>query len=504
MTSPGNQQQDYPIESLLSARLFLSPQKVDDRIYFISNMSGKNSLYVMDTKGSVPLPLLPPHIALPNPELVGGDPFAVFPQLGKILVTVDNDGDENYLPMEIPIDGGVLTHCFDKKFLKNRTYMGCDVEKNTALLGVDSREEQMVETYLADINNGQLTFIDKSPFGRGVAVKNDELNKFILLEGYSNGDTVLFLHKEGVSTLIYGTPLPERKEGYTPPLPGFGGGEFVEGDTAFIIKTALFEDTYSIGYISLDRPKEVLPVIIEGLEHTGKGEFVGFSHLRKDRYVLRFNIDGCSWLYEAKYDDKKMKVKRTIVGRGELSQGVLEAFRYEKETKTFALSFSTATSPSQLYLVRKNDVKKLTDERVMGIDESLLSKGEDISYDSHDGLRISARLYLPSESLGYQGKLPLVYYIHGGPQSQEKPDFTWFSMPLIQFLTLNGFAVFVPNVRGSTGYGQSYSKRVDKDWGGQDRLDHVHAMTKVLPEHPRVDTSRAGVMGRSYGGYMTL
>lgn len=77
-------------------------------------------------------------------------------------------------------------------------------------------------------------------------------------------------------------------------------------------------------------------------------------------------------------------------------------------------------------------------------------------------------------------------------------------MPLIQFLTLRGFAVFVPNVRGSTGYGLSYTKRVDRDWGGQDRLDHVHAMTKVLPKDKRLDAKRTAVVGRSYGGYMTL
>ena len=60
-------------------------------------------------------------------------------------------------------------------------------------------------------------------------------------------------------------------------------------------------------------------------------------------------------------------------------------------------------------------------------------------------------------------------------------------MPLIQFLTINGFAVFVPNVRGSTGYGMSYMKQVDHDWGGKDRLDHVHAMTKALPKDTRID-----------------
>src|SRR5437870_13672596 len=94
------------IESLLSARLFLAPQLRDGRIYFISNLGGRFSLYVMDYAGSVPEPLLPPDIALQNPELIQGYPFYVFPRLKKILVMIDSDGDEKYRPMLIPIDGG--------------------------------------------------------------------------------------------------------------------------------------------------------------------------------------------------------------------------------------------------------------------------------------------------------------------------------------------------------------------------------------------------------------
>src|SRR5207247_10597071 len=76
-------------------------------------------------------------------------------------------------------------------------------------------------------------------------------------------------------------------------------------------------------------------------------------------------------------------------------------------------------------------------------------------------------------------------------------------MPLIQILALEGFAVFVPNVRGSSGYGLTYTKWVDRDWGGDERLDHVHAMTGVLPRDPRLDVERAGVVGRSHGGATT-
>jgi dipeptidyl aminopeptidase/acylaminoacyl peptidase len=200
-----------------------------------------------------------------------------------------------------------------------------------------------------------------------------------------------------------------------------------------------------------------------------------------------------------------MRLERVLVGEGNLAGGTLEAMFYDKDTDSFALSFSTATSPTQLYILGPDRVPRVqTEERVLGIPANLLASGEDASFTSHDGLRISARLYLPAEETGFTPPYPLVYYIHGGPQGQERPNFAWFSMPLIQFLTLKGFAVFVPNVRGSTGYGMSYMKQVDHDWGGQDRLDHVHAMTEVLPKDSRLDTARAAVVGRSYGGYMTL
>jgi len=94
------------IESLLSARLFLEPQLAEGRLYFISNLSGQLSLFVMDAAGGVPEPLLPPQIALQNPELIGGLSFFVLPELDRIVVMIDRDGDENYRPFTIPLEGG--------------------------------------------------------------------------------------------------------------------------------------------------------------------------------------------------------------------------------------------------------------------------------------------------------------------------------------------------------------------------------------------------------------
>ena len=94
-------------------------------------------------------------------------------------------------------------------------------------------------------------------------------------------------------------------------------------------------------------------------------------------------------------------------------------------------------------------------------------------------------------------------HIHGGPQGQERPDFAWFSMPLIQFLTLRGFAVFVPNVRGSTGYGKTYQKLIHRDWGGGELQDMEHAV-EYLHSLDWVDPNRIGFFGGSFGGFACL
>src|SRR5438093_5178160 len=102
------------LESLLAARLFISPKLLGNHIFFLSNLGqgGHLSLYAMDAGGSVPEPLLPACIAVQNPELMEADVFEVFPRLGKILLMLDRDGDEQYQPMLIPEEGGIPEPAF--------------------------------------------------------------------------------------------------------------------------------------------------------------------------------------------------------------------------------------------------------------------------------------------------------------------------------------------------------------------------------------------------------
>ncbi len=499
------------IESFLSSRSFFVPQLVDDRIYFVSNLSGRMSLFTMDYGGSIPEPLLPPDIALQNPHLLGGRSYFVFPRLGKILVMLDKDGDENYQPKLIPLTGGYPEPVAPGYFENYRVHLGsCDLKANICYFSAESHTEPMNETLRLHLDTGELVKIAQSRWGAYPRNHNKDHSRLILVDGYTVGDNVLYLWKNDgrPPRLIYGVPLEDRKPDQAVPLSAIDAVHFTNRQRGLLISSAIFEDTIGLGYLSFKHPTQVKPVKVTGIKHQGTGELANCVHINKDTYLLEYNIDGCSWLYEGRFDleNLKMKLAHVLVGQGELSDGVLESVSYDKKRDIYVLSHSTATTPTQIFTVegKKRATYVLhTREKVLGLPDAALSSGEDASFTSFDGLRISARLYLPKAAASFAPPYPLVYYIHGGPQSQERPDFAWFSMPLIQFLTLNGFAVFVPNVRGSSGYGLSYMKHVDHDWGGLDRLDHVHAM-KILHKDGRLDVSHAAVVGRSYGGYMTL
>jgi pimeloyl-ACP methyl ester carboxylesterase len=492
------------IEALLSARLFVEPQLVGDTLYFVSNLSGRLSLYSMDVDGSVPTPLLPPQIALQNPELIGGRLFHILPELDRILIMIDNNGDENYEPFFIPLEGGFPEPIAAHEFHGGRSHL-LDVDDETAYFVVESREESLFYARRVTLSDQRVDELGEGKYGAIPLAWTPDQARVVLADEYLMSDVLLYELADGKRQVLYGTPIDEREEGNAYPPSGIRWPRGTESSRGLVLVANVFDDAGTPAYLDFNRPGELEPVAVDGLLHEGVGELDRLQHLEGSRFVLHYNIDGCSWCYDASLDEdsRTLTVERVLVGEGELAGGVVHGLDFDRSSGRFAVSFCTATMPTQLYVL-EDEPRRKTGERALGLPPRILSAGEDASFDSHDGLRVSARLYLPSDELGYEGPRPLVYYVHGGPQGQERPNFGWFSMPLIQILTLEGFAVFVPNVRGSTGYGLAYTKRVDRDWGGQDRLDHVHAMTEVLPNDERIDVSRAGVVGRSYGGYMTL
>src|SRR2546429_6407526 len=506
----------FPIESLLSARLLLEPQIVGDRIYFLSDLSGTLSLYSIASNGSIPEPLLPGGLALVNPHIMPGDNFHVLPKLGKVLVMIDKLGDENYQPNLVPLDGGIPEQLFGDKYRDEQiACVHCDKETNIAYFFRDNRKTPDIECLMVNLETGEVKSLGTSIYGNACNGVSSDHSTVILADGYTAGDVVLYYWKEGMTTrkLLYGVPLDQR-DGKQVPLTGIGWCSFVDNNKGLFFESTIFHDIGGLTYLSLDDPSKPIDVPIKGLRHSGVGEMAGVRRVKGDVFVLEYNIDGASWAYEGRFHSgtpPTFVVERVLMGIQPLSDGVVLGLEWQIKNEKplqaeYVFSFTKANSPSQIYHIpigEKVAAERLSSEKVLGIPDEYLSAGEDASYTSFDGLRVSARLYLPSSRLGYKGPRPLVEYVHGGPQGQERPDFTWFSMPLIQYLTLNGFAVFVPNVRGSTGYGMRYMKLVDRDWGGNDVKDHLEGL-KHIEKDPRIDSKRRAVVGRSYGGFMTL
>jgi esterase/lipase len=515
-----NNMKTFPIESLLSARRLLSPQMVNNRVYFISDLSGMYSLFAMDKQGSIPEPLLPRGLALQNPHLMSGYNYRVVSPLNKILVMVDQDGDENYQPCFIPIMGGIPEPIFGNQYANQKLmFIHYDDPTATAYFSIDDRKTPEMETIQVDLNSLKIRSLGTSIYGNFTLGFTKNQDTVILVDEFSANDEVLYIWHKGDKkrTLLFGHPLDTREEGKEYPLLGIGRCHFIRNNSGLIFTTTIHNDKGGIGFLELANSCTILPVRVTGARHKGVGELSWMKHVSQHFYLIAYNIEGCSWIYQAELDESidppRFKLTLPLTGPAPLEAGVELGFESAVDTSEaksgneYITAFTTATSPSQLYRIdphnKKNRYTLLSNERILGIDQKYLSPGEDASFTSFDGLHISARLYLPAKALGFKEPYPLILYVHGGPQSQERPDFTWFSMPLIQYFTLNGFAVFVPNVRGSTGYGQAYMKRVDRDWGGDDAKDHIEGL-KHLQKDKRVDSTRRAVTGRSYGGYMTL
>ena len=131
-----------------------------------------------------------------------------------------------------------------------------------------------------------------------------------------------------------------------------------------------------------------------------------------------------------------------------------------------------------------------------GLKDYAVAVPELYKYKSFDGLEIEAALLRPA---GYDGKtkLPLVVLVHGGPTGRWRDSIDSWG----QLLVTRGYAVFYPNVRGSTGYGQKFVEMNRADWGGGDFKD-VMAGVKDLIDKGIADPERLGIGGWSYGGYM--
>jgi dipeptidyl aminopeptidase/acylaminoacyl peptidase len=218
----------------------------------------------------------------------------------------------------------------------------------------------------------------------------------------------------------------------------------------------------------------------------------GYEWLPNGEILLSATVGGSSALYRV--SPKNGRLQEVLGGRRRLS-----GYSYDEKYRRVAYVATSTDRPTELYIA---DSDGKNERRLTGLNDKLnaeiaWSDAERFTYESVGGYEIEGWLMKP---YGYEPgkKYPLVFYIHGGPHSAYGEN--WFDE--FQNITGAGMWVLYTNPRGSSGYGADFTYSTRGEWGGDDYLDLMKAVD-IAAARPDVDSTRMGVTGGSYGGFMT-
>ena len=180
--------------------------------------------------------------------------------------------------------------------------------------------------------------------------------------------------------------------------------------------------------------------------------------------------------------------------------GLISGARFTKDNQTIFFNQSTAQSASDVYQlnIKTAKIERWTESELGEMQPSDMSVPKFIEWKSFDDLKISGFYYPASPK--FKGKRPVIIMIHGGPEGQSMASF----LDSNNFYTSEmGVSLVYPNVRGSSGFGKTYLEK-DNGFLREDSVKDIGALLDWIAKQPELDKDKIMIMGRSYGGYMTL
>ncbi|TFJ92380.1 S9 family peptidase [Lentibacillus salicampi] len=439
----------------------------EGRLIFSSNLDGNMNLWAMD------LPDTYPYLFAHQDEscsFIKCDPEGRY-----VLAGFDQDGDENHHIYAIPYDGGlakplVTGDAEDKYFFTDLSDDGERIyymtsEENPSFMNARVRHlENDTDTLL---NIGEVSPTE-------LAAVSDNEEAFVYLRAFANTFVTGFV-KKGDETYNL-TPEPNKVHVTFDPV-------FVGPNTIYFITD--FESEYNyvakfdLNTLNFSR---VLTIEHESIEQ------LKFNKEKNALFlVTEKGVTDILYRYEME-TEKLVKLSAPV--------DVIEQIKVTKAGNLYILGRS-ATIPHNIFQSKfgENWIQ-LTNNRVLGVSSDEMVEPDVVSYQSFDGMEMESLLFRakPEHDNGYT-----IFWPHGGPQAAERK----FFRSMFQCLLNRGYTIFAPNFRGSTGYGSSFVKMVEQDWGEGPRLDCV-AGIEWLFEQGITDRDKLFLVGGSYGGYMTL
>ncbi len=441
--------------------------KDEQRLIFSSNINGKMNLWAMD------FPDRFPYLFAHQDDSCSF--IKMDPESRYVLAGFDKDGDENHHIYAIPNEGGLPQPLItgdptDKFFFSHLSEDGKRIYYMTS-----EHNPSFLNARVHNLEDGSDTLLNEGKdYPTELAAVSEDEKAFVYLRSSANTYvTGRVVTEEATHSL---TPNPEKVHVVFDPL-------FVDEQTIYFITDYESEYSYVAKY-ELGTEDFSTVVAIEG-------ESIETLRFNKEQGVLYLVSEtGVSdRLY--RYDLKSEKLNGLT-----LPVDVISKMHVAASGALYLLGIS-GTKPVNIYYSKTGEVwEQLTNNRVLGVHDDDMVMPEVVSYPSFDGMEIEALLFKakPENDNGYT-----IFWPHGGPQAAERKTFR----AMFQCFLNRGYTIFAPNFRGSTGYGSSFVKLVEQDWGEGPRLDCV-AGIEWLFKNQITDQEKLFLVGGSYGGYMAL
>src|SRR5262245_1782497 len=353
----------------------------------------------------------------------------------------------------------------------------------TLLYTSNQRESKSMDLYELDLATRRSTLVWENTRSWELALTTRDHKAFVYLEELSDADSNLHLVRRGAAAPKLLTPHEGEVR--------YGPADFSpDGRTLF--------------YTS-DEGREFAAANAMDLA-TGTSRLILSPPW--DVYGARFSRNGKVFVTSVNHDGAP-ELAFTDVASGKplklppIPKGALVSAVFSSSGRWIAARVESDAAPRSLSLLdlKTQTARPLFDPLPPSLKDRSFAPARSIQVESFDGRMVPGLLYVPDAGEGVLTGTthPAVIDIHGGPTSQSVRVFR----PFTQYLVSKGYVVLVPNVRGSVGYGKTYTSLDNKDFGGGPLKD-VLACKTWLVNNAHVDPDRVAVMGQSYGGYMTL
>jgi dipeptidyl aminopeptidase/acylaminoacyl peptidase len=447
-------------------------------LLFSSNISGQFNLWSVPVEGG-----WPDQLTTFTDETVRG--AGVSPTDGRIVLCADHDGDEFHQLYLIDSGRDWPEKITDEPQVQH--YVGSEAwspDGTKFAYASNARTPTDMETWVRDLETGE----SRAVFGKEMfsfpGPWSPDGTKLLAIEFRNNSDASVHLVDVEAGTSRELTPHDDDGLFFPGAWAPDGSGFYLVTDEGSEFRGLAFYDLATDRYEWVEEPTQD----VEDLKVSHDGRLLAWL----------VNDDGHARLRLRDLETgRDLPAPQLPDGARPHLTGDEPPLALSPDGSRAALILSTPRRPPEAWVVdvESGAARPLTDSRVGGLREDDLVDVELISFPSYDGRDIPAWLYRPP----VDGKVPVVVSIHGGPEAQERPVY----QPLYQYLLSRGIAVLATNIRGSTGYGKSYQRLIQRDWGGGDLQDWDHAV-RWLREQDWVDADRLGVCGGSYGGFAVL